>query len=535
MTVPMTTAAFGLWARACVQSLGAARAEIDALNVFPVPDSDTGTNVFLTFDAAAADAAPHVAAGDDLETCVKAFVDGALLAAKGNSGVIMAQLLRAMFGALRGLSLDLSAQDVARALRTAAVASYEAVGSPVEGTILTVASAAASGAEEAEREGGDAGRALARACASARTALARTPSQMPRLAEAGVVDAGGRALVVVLDTTERVLTGRWDPDREGAPAPHIPVPQPMTDVAGGPAYEVTYLLDAADDAVATLRVTLQALGDSLVVVGGDGIWNVHVHVDDVGAAVEAGVEAGRPHRIGVTHLHEQVRAQRRGADAPTRMVLAVTAGPGLTSLFTGAGATTLPVQVGDGVQARQVVEAVRASSADEVVLLPNGSDHVATCQAAAHQLRDGSRQVAVVPTRTQVQGLAAVAVHEPGRSFSDDVIAMTSAAGHTQHGAVTFADAHGITMAGPCAPGDVLGVVDAEFSFVGQDVAGVAFEVVRTLMSGSAELVTIVTGEGLPDAVVEQLQERVAATWPYLDTVTYEGGQRRYPLLLAVE
>ncbi|MFY0408104.1 DAK2 domain-containing protein [Solicola sp. PLA-1-18] len=534
MTVPMTTAAFGLWARACVQALGSARAEIDALNVFPVPDSDTGTNVYLTFDAAAADAAPLVAAGDDLQACVRAFVDGALLAAKGNSGVIMAQLLRAMFGSLQGLSLDLSADDVARALRTAAVASYEAVGTPVEGTILSVASAAATGAEDAARDGGDAERALAAACAAARAALVRTPQQMPRLAEAGVVDAGGRALVVVLDTTERVLTGRWDPDREGSSPPHIPVPLPMSALPDGPGYEVTYLLDADDDAVSVLRETLHPLGDSLVVVGGDGIWNVHVHVDDVGAAIEAGVVAGRPHRIGVTHLHEQVRALAGGA-TPTRMVLAVTAGPGLTTLFTEAGATTLSVQVGDGVQARQVVEAVAASTADEVVLLPNGSDHVAPCEAAAHQLRDGTRHVAVVPTRTQVQGLAAVAVHEPGRDFSDDVIAMTSAAGHTQHGAVTFADAHGITMAGPCAPGDVLGVVDAEFSFVGQDVGEVAFEVVRTLMSGSAELVTLVAGEGLPDAVIEQLQRRVEATWPYVDTVTYDGGQRRYPLLLAVE
>jgi uncharacterized protein len=207
MPLTLRADAFRAWTQLCVAALSDARAEIDALNVFPVPDSDTGTNAYLTF-VAGADAVES--AGDaDIPVLVKAYTDGLLLGAKGNCGVIMSQLVRAYFGSL-DVGAELTATDVARSFRAASDAAYAAVGRPVEGTILTVAAAAATGAETAAADGTeDGGRvAFARAGRAAREALARTPMQMERLARAGVVDAGGRALVVVLDATEQAFTGR---------------------------------------------------------------------------------------------------------------------------------------------------------------------------------------------------------------------------------------------------------------------------------------------------------------------------------------
>ncbi|MGH3423242.1 MAG: DAK2 domain-containing protein, partial [Nocardioidaceae bacterium] len=295
--------------------------------------------------------------------------------------------------------------------------------------------------------------------------------------------------------------------------------------------------------------TLRDLGDSLVVVGGERLWNVHVHVDDVGAAIEAGITAGRPYRIAVTHFADERRGTVRagaedgiadgsedGADRPaTRAVVATAAGPGLAALYREAGADVLEFRVGDDLSVSRMLDTIAATSAREVIVLPNSTDYVAVCEAAASRAREDDVRVSVVPTHTQVQGLSALAVHQPGRAFDDDVIAMTSAAGHTHHGAVTVAEEAGITMAGPCRPGDVLGVVEGEFAVVGHDQTEVALEVLSRLMSGSAELVTIVAGEGVDPGTVGRLEESVRASRPDVDSVVYDGGQQRYRLLLAAE
>ena len=245
----------------------------------------------------------------------------ALLGARGNSGVILSQMLRAFVRQLAAATAEDRRADVmATAMAAATDASYAAVGTPVEGTILSVARAASEAALEAAREPSARARTiLSAAAAAARLALARTPEQLPVLAQAGVVDAGGRGLCVVLDAAETTATGRR-PSPYAAPiGTHlIPVAVPTDDLTeDGPAYEVMYLLDAGDDAVTELRAALATLGDSLVVVGGEGLWNVHVHVDDVGAAVEAGIAAGRPHRIRVTHFAEQVSEARQKLSSRT--------------------------------------------------------------------------------------------------------------------------------------------------------------------------------------------------------------------------
>ncbi|MCW2832043.1 MAG: Dak phosphatase, partial [Aeromicrobium sp.] len=523
MGLTLNATAFRAWTQLCAASLASARSEIDALNVFPVPDSDTGTNAYLTF-VSGSDAVAALPPDTTLPSLVKAYVDGLLTGAKGNTGVILSQLVRACF---RDLSLEggeVSAVAVARSFTAASDAAWAAVGAPVEGTILSVAKAAARGATEAAGEAVDGRTVFSRAATAAREALAHTPQQMALLARAGVVDAGGRALVVVLDATEQALTGRVPPRVEAS----LPVPSIAGDdlSADGPAYEVMYLLEADDDRIADLRVALMTLGDSLVVVGGDRLWNVHVHVDDVGAAIEAGMAAGRPYRIAVTHFADQrARAPQKG-----RVVIAATTGAGLTALCGEAGAQTLEFTRERPLTVAEMSASLRDAGADEVIVLPNNSRYVRQFEAAARAARTDGVRVAVIPTHAQVQGLAALAVHDPGLGFDEVVVAMSSAAAHTQHGAVTIATEPGMTMAGPCAAGDVLGVVTGDFAVIGQDTLAVAYEVIDRILSPAGEMATVVLGEGADPGYADSIREYLRTYRPDVDLIVYDGGQENYPL-----
>jgi DAK2 domain fusion protein YloV len=529
-----------------VDALAGAREEIDALNVYPVPDGDTGTNMYLTV-AAARDAfreAVRDGTGDgrgdgDLVTGLAGLRRGALLGARGNSGVILSQMLGAVATTIAGATAEeRNASIMARALREATEGAYAAVGTPVEGTILTVIRAAAEAAEaRAEQPCARARDVFTDAAAAAREALARTPDQLKALRDAGVVDAGGRGVSVILDAAETVLTGRRPP---AAPVHthRIPVPVPADELSpDGPAYEVMYLLDADDARIPALRAALAPLGDSLVVVGGDGLWNVHVHVDDVGAAVEAGIVAGRPHRVRVTHFAEQVSAARDRAPVRTgRRIVAVAAGDGLASLFAGAGASVVEGGPGLRPSTRDVLDAILATGAGEVVILPNDADSIRVAQIAAQTAEsDEGIRVVVVPTQAQVQGLAALAVHEPGRGFDQDVLEMTATARHARHGAVTIAAKQAITMAGPCEPGDVLGVVEGDFAVIGDDLYVVATDVLDRLLGGGGELVTIVRGQDGPTDLAQRCTAYVEEHHPHVDVLVYDGGQDRYPLLVGVE
>jgi len=523
-----------------VDALAAAREEIDALNVYPVPDGDTGTNMYLTMSAAR-DAIHQAESGDaDLVTALVAFRRAALLGARGNSGVILSQLLGALVARIgRAGSGERNAMLMADAMTEASEAAYAAVGTPVEGTILTVARAAAEAAvRRAVDERARARDVFAAAAEAAREALAHTPEQLEPLRAAGVVDAGGRGLSVILDAAETVLTGRRPMPVQHPIGTHtIPVTAGRTDLrADGPSYEVMYLLDADDGAVPALREALAPLGDSLVVVGGDGLWNVHVHVDDVGAAIEAGIAAGRPHRVSVTHFAEQVAAAASRLQGRVgRRIIAVSAGPGLARLFADAGAIVIEGGPGNRPSTGMILEAIIESGAAELVILPNDHDSVRASQIAARTAEeDLDVRVAVIPTEAQVQGLAALAVHEPARSFDADVLEMTATARHTRHGAVTIAARRAITMAGPCEPGDVLGVIEGDFAVVGHDLTAVATEILERMLGAGGELVTIVSGAG-GNGLAAHCEEYVADKHAHVDVVVYDGGQDRYPLLLSVE
>ncbi len=582
------------WCGLSLRALGRAREEIDAINVYPVADGDTGTNLYLTVESAGAAVEAVFAAhetgaagsgGPSLADAVGAMAHGALIGARGNSGTILAQLLRGMAQVLTapGEPAHTEGTGLRLALRHAAESARQAVAHPVEGTVLTVASAAADAADAAR---GDCAQVARAAYDGARAALAATPGQLAVLERAGVVDAGGQGLVTVLAALVETFTGRT-PGRETAvlvrhggagpagaePAREAPTSRPPRTGADlvpggrragdgltgsapapaclpvecgepeagvdGPAFEVIYLLEAEDAAVTRLRRRLDGLGDSLVVVGGDGLWNVHVHVDDAGAAVEAGVEAGRPHRIRITHFGygdaHTTGGERPARERTQRAVVAVVPGEGLAVLYAEAGATTLVARPGEPPASGELVQAVRRAHAREVVLLPNDAELRHTAAAAAEQVRAEGVRVALIPTRSAVQGIAALAVHEPGRRFDEDVVAMTSAAGATRHAEVTVAERQAWTTAGICQAGDVLGLIDGDVAVIGADVTQVAATVLDRMLAAGGELVTLVLGDEAPEAVAGHLEARVREAYLAVDTVVLRGGRQGALLLVGVE
>ncbi|MEV0372642.1 DAK2 domain-containing protein [Streptomyces sp. NPDC050636] len=556
MPYPLDAAAVRTWCGLALEALGRERERIDAINVYPVPDGDTGTNLYLTLESAtrAVEAAfdGHASTGTapGLADAMGAMAHGALIGARGNSGTILAQLLRGMTEVLTAAAAPDGAagpgagEVLRRALRRAAASTYEAVAHPVEGTVLTVATAAA---DAAERAGGEASEVARAAHEGARTALRATPGQLAVLGRAGVVDAGGCGVVALLGALADALSG------EVSTAPVVvradaPIPEAAgcevaalgeADGCGdphadGPAFEVIYLLEADDDAVAGLRTRLDGLGDSLVVVGGDGLWNVHVHVDDAGAAVEAGIEAGRPYRIAITHFGGTT-TRTKEPELAARAVVAVVPGEGLAGLCAEAGATVVSVRPGEPPASGELVQAIRQAHAREVMLLPNNPELRHTAAAAAEQARTEGVRVALIPTRSAVQGIAALAVHEPGRSFDADAVAMTSAAGATRYAELAVAERQSWTMAGVCQAGDVLGLIDGDVAVIGADLAGTATTVLDRMLSAGGEMVTLVLGADVPESLAERLERHVRERYLAVDTVVYEGGRYAAPLLIGVE
>ena len=550
----LDTAAARRWAVVTRAAFAARRAEIDALNVFPVPDGDTGTNLYLTFDAALDAARVEYEERErsgrpvddtDLATEADAFARALLLTARGNSGVILSQIFRGFAdeAAATGVS-GIDAQGLAAAMTRADELAWSSVAHPVEGTILSVSRAAAAAARATvDDDGEDLYAVSSAALEAARTALAETPSQLPRLAQAGVVDAGGAGYVLLLESLERVVTGDVlaeslageDPlrRRPGWTQPATPVRRGGDLEPGGPAYEVMYLLsDATDEAVEVLKQRLDGLGDSLLVVGAGDLHNVHVHVDDVGAAIEAGIAAGRPHRIRVTHFHDQLAT---APDQDAQAVVTCAAGEGLAGTFRAAGAWVVASGPRRRANAGQFLEAARSTGAGRVILLPNDGDTLLAANAAAKVAAEEGIDLRVVAARTAVQGIAALAVYDPDRPFGDNVLTMSSAAAATRNGAVTVATKEALTSGGPCRPGDVLGVVDGDIVLVGDDLTRIGTDVVERLLSSGGELLTVVSGEDATPALGEDVAAAVRRHRRDLEVTHIYGGQPLYPLLLGVE
>ena len=526
--VPPTldAALLGRWATVAVAALERHRGDIDRINVFPVADRDTGTNLLLTMRAAVAGLR---SGGPPAE----ALARGALLGARGNSGVILSQVLRGLAEAVSAAEGAAGGIVLADALTRGARLAEKAVTHPREGTVLTVLAAAADGAVAAGSERLD--DVAVAAVEAAGSALRATPEQLPELGRAGVVDAGGLGLVVVLDALAGVVTGR-----EPATADAVLAAAPAPRAAAGPraeGYEVMYLLDGSDDGrAAALRTALDAIGDAVAVVGdgtpsGAGMWKVHVHCTDIGAALEAGMAAGRPHAVRVVPLVEPDAFPR------ARAVLAVVWGPETAALAGEAGAD---VVVRDGTQASDVdetvlVRALAGTGARHVALLGCDAALLPAAERAAAVARRAGQEVVVVPTASVAAGLAALAVHDPARHAADDVVAMTEAAAGTRSGALQIAEAAALTWAGPCAPGDVLGLIDDEVVLIAPDQPVGALWLASRMLTAGGELVTVLLGDGATVALADELVAQLRRSHPEVDVVVHRGARPGHPVELGVE
>ena len=549
------------WSVLLRAALATRRDEIDSLNVFPVPDGDTGTNMYLTFDTALEAIHEEVRGATKPAEIFTALSREILLAARGNSGVILSEMIRG-FGDAVGQQDVLDTEVLIAAIQRANDRAWAAVSTPVEGTILSVSAAAA---EVASGMHGASIAELAQATAeAARQALARTPEQLEALAHAGVVDAGGAGFVLVLESLDRLVSGddsrlrislgpdgqRWHRNGEvtWAQTAHRDA------LAGGgegdapaqsPAFEVMFLLEESDtDRVEHLKATLGTLGDSLLIIGADPVWKVHVHVDDAGAAVEAGIAAGKLRQIRITHLlgvdgrHEVPDTHHAQPSEGGVAVVACAAGDGIAHVLAEAGATVVSSGPGGRASTGQLLNAIQQalrSGASSVVVLPNDKDTLLAAGAAVRAAHDEGQHVEVVKARTAVQGIAALAVFDPHKSLAENVLAMQSASAATKHGAVTIASKDALTTAGWCHVGDVLGIIDGDIVLLGDDLATVAGLVVDRLVGSGGELLTILHGSAATPELVEAVSEHMRQNHRAVDVEAIYGGQPSYHLLLGVE
>jgi len=530
---------------------------IDRLNVYPVPDGDTGTNMALTLTSVVAELE---SADPDLTSTCRAIGHGALMGARGNSGVILSQILRGLSQTIaRAADHDglggIDAVTVASGLDVAAKGAYEAVGNPVEGTILTVVRAAADAAAKVAADGSPTLVAvLEAALEGGHEALARTPELLPVLAEAGVVDAGGTGLLLLLDAFLHVVDGR--------PLPEASMTEAVADAAlvevghgsgahsdeGGLAdlrYEVMYLLEAPDAAVPGFKQVWGGIGDSIVVVGGDGLWNCHIHTDDIGASIEAAIEIGRPVKIRVSDLLEQVEEERwvreagQNPDPPaalepvTTAVVAVASGDGIRRIFHSLGVQ----QVITGGQSMnpstaQLLEAVEAAPADHVVILPNNKNII----PVAEQVDATTfKTVSVVPTRGVPEGFAALMSYDPDASLDDNAAEMTDAATNVVAGEVTQAVRASSCDVGPIGEGDYLGISRDGIRAVAASPSDAAIHLLMALLSEDHEILTLIEGEGSSAGETRRITEWVNEQRPHVTTEIHHGGQPLYPYYLGVE
>ena len=534
------------------EALAAHREPINRLNVYPVPDGDTGTNMSLTLVSVCDDLD---AAGDGLVEVCKAVSHGSLMGARGNSGVILSQVLRGLVGVIAEAG-GCDGPTFTRALRAASDAAYQAVMRPVEGTILTVTREAAEAAEAtvAATPGASLLAVAEAARDAAAVALDKTPELLPVLAEAGVVDAGGAGLVLLLDALLHVVDGRPVPEPtvgEGvirADAHLVHAAAEPHDAVSDLRYEVMYFLEAPDEAIPGFKDVWAGIGDSIVVVGGDGIWNCHIHTDDIGAAIEAAVDAGRPRQIRVTDLMEQVEEERWVREASgesvvevpphvtepvTTAVVAVAAGDGIKRIFYSLGVQGI-VAGGQSMNpsTADLLAAVEAVPADQIVILPNNKNIIPVAeQVDAHT----SRTVKVVPTRGIAEGFAALMGYDPEAPVADNAKEMASLSASVVAGEVTRAVRDSMCEAGPIAEGDYLGIAREGIKAIEPSVAEAATRLLDVLVTDDHEIVTVIEGEGATAADTRTITEWLGEHRPGVTPEVHHGGQPLYPYLFGIE
>ena len=532
------------------------QAGINRLNVYPVPDGDTGTNMARTLDAVVEEMEKSAPILED--TC-KAISHGSLMGARGNSGVILSQILRGLSGTL-ATAKDVGGTKVAEALKAASAAAYEAVLKPIEGTILTVVRESADGAAQAAADGASLAGVLRAARAAGKSALDRTPEMLPVLKDAGVVDAGGAGFLLFLDSALHVVDGEPlpEPDEsEGPTAAQLEAVAHRISESGEVdvselRYEVMYFLAIDDTKIGDFKRGWGEIGDSIVVVGGDGVWNCHVHTNDIGAAIEVPLALGGiPSKIRVTDLFEEVdehaemmdhhQGNPRGFDGSaaglppvTCAVVAVCSGDGLAELFGQMGVQGV-VTGGQTLNpsTAELIDAVEHVNAQQVILLPNNKNIIPVANQVDALC---GKTVRVVPTTSMPEALAALVVYDPEESAEHNMEQMTAALETVSTGEVTQAVRDTNSDAGPITAGDWIGIVrgDGIVSIAGGVVAA-ATALLDHLIEPGRELITVLEGTDATPALTDQIRAWVSENHPDVEFEIHRGGQPLYPYLFGVE
>lgn len=537
---------------------------INRLNVYPVPDGDTGTNMGRTLDAVVTEL--DAAASDMGSTCA-AISHGSLMGARGNSGVILSQVLRGLSAKMRE-SENADATAFASALKAASESAYTAVLKPIEGTILTVVRETADAAVTAAAGGADLASTLRGARDAGRIALDNTPELLPVLKEAGVVDAGGAGFLLFMDSVMNVVAGEPIPEPQAVAGPTSEQIEALMARGEQSAdvdvselrYEVMFLLNLEDAKQRDFMEAWGKIGDSIVVVGGDGLYNCHVHTNDIGAAIEAPIElGGKPFKIRVTDLFEEVaeeHAEREAAmvggmtssapSAPKRpsavaslpavgcAVIAVCSGDGLAELFGQMGVQGV-VTGGQTLNpsTAELLDAVNHMNSSQVVILPNNKNIIPVANQI-DALTDKS--VVVVPTCSMPEALAALVHYDPEGTAESNAQAMSSAVSTVSTGEVTQAVRSTKTEAGQVNEGDWIGLVRGDgVVAIGDSAVKAAMVLLDHIIGESGELLTVIAGKDATARMVEDVVACVSEQHPNVETEVHQGGQPLYPFLFGVE
>ena len=512
---------------------------INAINVFPVPDGDTGTNMHLTMAAAMEEACR--ADGSTAEAVARAMAHGALLGARGNSGVILSQMLRGLAKGIGG-QRQVDANILATALDEASAAAYRALSEPVEGTMLTVMREAAAAA--CGRADGSATEALAAAVKAAQDALAHTPDLLPVLKEAGVVDAGGQGLCVLLEASLAFLRGE-------APAPQVIGPRELEAswLAATEAlhhhgetpygYCTEFLISSQELDREAIRRRVAQMGQSVLVVGDAEVVRVHLHTTDPGGAISFGTSLGSLSGVKVEDMEAQLQAfvERHQGRPPAEWlsvgVVAVAAGEGLRAALESMG-TCRVVPGGQTMNpsAQEILDAIQSCPVDRVVVLPNNKNVIlAARQAAEHS----SKEVVMVPTTSVPQGVAAALALSQDMDLEANVAAMTAAMSSVHSAEVTRAVRATVVGGRHIAEGEAIGIVDGELCVAEPRVEDAVRACIRRMAWPEASLLTLYFGEQASRPLAEALAEQLRAEHPSLEVEVVDGGQPHYPYLISME
>lgn len=541
------------------QALGAKKSEVDALNVFPVPDGDTGTNMHLTIQSAAKEAAKT--AGEALADVTAAASMGSLMGARGNSGVILSQLMRGIAKGLEGLSTA-NAQQLAQALQLGVDTAYKAVMKPVEGTILTVAKEAARGALNKAKTGATPLDTLKEAYQKGQVALARTPELLPVLKQAGVVDAGGKGFLVIISGWISALEGRplaenWVADeRENVSSP----------LTGGIfqlenleyPYCTEFLVKGEQIPLERIRTDIADWGDSLLVVGTPEVVKIHIHTKNPGQVLGYALQWGALHEVAIHNMLAQNEAAAHAAKEektpagsevqspePSAAVttpeitkeygvVAVAMGDGIARVFTSLGADQ--VVVGGQTMnpsTEDLVEAARKTGARNVYLLPNNGNIILAAGQVQEILSD--RHVYVIPSKSIPQGISALINFLPEAEPEQNLGAMEGALARVGSGEVTFAVRDSQYEGFSIEEGDILGLVEDKLSTTGKELFQVAKDTLENMHWRDLDLVTIFFGQDVSPEEVKVLEEWLHAENRDVEVEVYPGGQPLYYYILGVE